>query len=84
MATQRISEQDFYEMLTIPSHTIWENMEKEKLVSVAPACGLHLHSIIYKSAEEWDATSILENARGVNLKPFFSDRKYKINKLLKI
>lgn len=77
VASHRISEQDFYEMLTIPSHTIWENMESENLVSVAPACGLYLHSIIYKSAEEWD-----ETIRGG--KPFFVDRTYKINNLLNI
>lgn len=72
-------------MLTIPSHTIWEDMEKAELVSVAPACGLYLHGITYKATEEWEQTARVSlNPRGVELKTFFDDRKYEINKLLEI
>lgn len=78
VALNRITERQLYEMLTIPSHGIWPLMERQNLVTTAPACGLFLHSIVYKAEEEFG--KVQENTRGVQDQSFFDNRLYGVRK----
>lgn len=77
VATDRITKRDFYEMLTIPSHEMWTQMERANLVTVAPGCGLYLHSIAYKPEDEWDLNAVIENPRGMAIRSFLENRQYR-------
>lgn len=61
-------------MLTIPSHTIWNEMNTKKILYTAPAHGLYFTGVVYKPKKEWNLKEIVENPRGVRLKSFFENR----------
>lgn len=68
IAQGRISEQDIYELLTIPSFKTWTNLYEKKLVDTAPASALFFVEINYK--KETSLNQPQKTARGTRIKSF--------------
>lgn len=75
VAQGRITDQDIYELLTIPSYSTWDHLSHQNKLETAPACGLYFIGINYKSKEDWKLERRELTVRGTRIKSYFRPRE---------
>lgn len=73
VAEGKISERDIYELLTIPSHKMWDDLADHKLVRTAPACGLYFIGLSYRPEDQRYIGPVRQTPRGVRIRSFVVD-----------
>lgn len=73
VAESKIDERDIYEMLTIPSYKLWDDLADRKLIKTAPACGLYFIGLNYRKEEERYIGPVRLTPRGVRIRSFVVD-----------
>lgn len=70
VAEGKIVERDIYEMLTIPSYRMWDDLAERKLIQTAPACGLYFIGLNYRPEEVRYTGPVRLTPRGVRVRSF--------------
>lgn len=73
VAEDRIDERDIYELLTIPSHKMWDDLVERKLVETAPPCGLYFIGLKYRPQDQRYIGPVRLTPRGVQIRSFVVD-----------
>lgn len=69
----KISERDIYELLTIPSQKMWDDLADRDLIKTAPACGLYFIGLKYRPEEQRYIGPVRLTPRGVRIRSFVVD-----------
>lgn len=80
LAEGRIVERDIYELLTIPSYHMWDDLVARKLVKTAPPCGLYFIGLNYRPTNQRYIGPVRLTPRGVRIRSFVVDSKEQINR----
>lgn len=73
VAEGKIAERDIYELITIPSYKMWDDLSDRKLVKTAPACGLYFIGLNYRPEDQRYIGPVRLTPRGVRIRSFVVD-----------